>query len=90
MGDLIWYTRYSETMEPDRIGRWVRIMKYKEIVFAWISRMEINNKAFYSCKLYFPTLKNDTANDSKTFQNFEEAKKWCEDEFLNFKKFMNG
>ena len=85
-----WNSRYSDTMEPDKIGRWARIMKFKEVTFAWISRMEINNKIIYSCKLYFPTLKNDTANDFKTFSNFDEAKEWCENQFINFRIFMQN
>ena len=73
-----YFNRYSNTDLPDDMGRWARIAIFKNIRIAWISRLENKGKVIFSVSCHFPTMQNDTANEHKVFETFEEAK-----EFVN-------
>ena len=73
-----YFNRYSNTDLPDNMGRWARIAIFKNIRIAWISRLENKGKVIFSVSCHFPTMQNDTANEHKVFETFEEAK-----EFVN-------
>ena len=89
-----WGIRYSDTDEPDRFGRWARIMYLNSVPFAWVNRLDsiIGQAAEpvvrFSATLYFPTLMNDSARDHKLCLTFEEAKDLCETEFEKFVKLI--
>ena len=70
--------RYSQTDEPDEQGRWARTATYRNIRIAWISRVQTKDKIVFCASCHFPTMQNDTANEHKVFETFEEAK-----EFVN-------
>jgi len=69
-----YFNRYSDNDLPDDMGRWARIAVYRNIRIAWISRIENNGKVIFSVTCHFPTMQNDTANEHKVCNSFEEAK----------------
>ena len=68
--------RYSQTDEPDKQGRWARTATYKNIRIAWISKHLIKGKYTFCVTCHFPTMQNDTANESKVFFSLEDAKEF--------------
>ena len=52
--------RYSDTEEPDKHGRWTRIVYANNLQIAWISKIIIDDKNYYSVKDYFPSIHNDS------------------------------
>jgi len=85
--NLRWSCRYSDTMEPDKQGRWSRIMYVDNVPHAWINRLQSgNNLPIYSATLYFPTLCNDSARDHFINVDFEVVKAWCENELATYFK----
>ena len=51
--------RYSDSNLPDKHGRWARIVYANNFQIAWISKVWVENKFFYSVKDYFPSLHTD-------------------------------
>jgi hypothetical protein len=84
--DLRWVTRYSQTDEPDKHGRWARMMVLNDITHAWVSRIVSNNEVVYSASLKFPTLQNDTIHDHFFDKDFTVVKEWCEAELAKYIK----
>jgi hypothetical protein len=78
--------RYSDNDLPDSFGRWARIGKFKNITIAWISRVEFGENIVFLASCYFPTLPNDTANETKNFKTLEEAKEFIENRWEWFLK----
>lgn len=81
-----YFPKYSDTDLPDNMGRWARIVVYKNIRIAWINRLEVKNNIVFSVTCYFPTMENDMANEYKTFFNLDEAKDFVKERwewFLN-------
>jgi hypothetical protein len=73
--DLITYqSRYSDTDEPDDMGRWARKAYYRGVCIAWISRLEINGKIIFSVNTHFPLTGSDIPNKHDIANSFEEAK----------------
>ena len=64
---ITYQDRYSSTDEPDKMGRWARIGIYNNIRVSWISRVETKDKIVFCASCHFPTMQNDTANESKVF-----------------------
>ena len=89
-----WGIRYSDTDEPDRFGRWARIMYLNSVPFAWVNRLDgiIDSESSirFSATLYFPTLMNDSARDHRLCLTYEEAKDFCETEFEKFVKVIKS
>ena len=84
-----YFNRYSDTDLPDKMGRWARIGIYNKIRVSWISRVQTKDKIVFCASCHFPTMQNDTANEHKTFENFEEAKDFVSERwnwFLNATK----
>ena len=52
--------RYSDSNLPDKHGRWARIVYANNFQIAWISKVWIETKFFYSVNDYFPTLHTDS------------------------------
>lgn len=52
--------RYSDTNQPDKHGRWARIVYANNFQIAWISKVWIENKFFYSVNDYFPSAFTDS------------------------------
>lgn len=69
-----YFNRYSTTDLPDNMGRWARTATYRNIRIAWISRVQTKDKIVFCASCHFPTMQNDTANESKVFETFEQAK----------------
>jgi hypothetical protein len=76
--------RYSQTDEPDKQGRWARTATYKNIRVAWISKHIIQNSETFCVTLHFPTMNNDTANESKVFFSLEDAKEFVSERWNFF------
>ena len=79
--------RYSQTDEPDEQGRWARTATYRNIRIAWISKHFIKDKYTFCVNCHFPTMQNDTANESKVFFSLDEAKEFVSERW-NF--FLNA
>lgn len=73
-----YYNRYSQTDEPDNLGRWARLAVYKNVRIAWISRVIVKEKTTFIVSLHFPTMQNDTANEHKTFASLKNSKQFIE------------
>ena len=83
---LRWSCRYSDSMEPDKQGRWARIMYVDNVPHAWVTRLEFEGDIRYSARLYFPTLNNDGAHNHFLDADFEVVKSWCENELATYFK----
>jgi len=78
--------RYSSTDQPDKMGRWARTASYNNIRIAWITRLEVKGEVAFFVTCHFPTMQNDTANESESFESLEEAKGFVKERwewFLN-------
>ena len=51
--------RYSDSNQPDKHGRWARIVYANNFQIAWISKVWIETKFFYSVNDYFPSQHSD-------------------------------
>ena len=60
----------------DKQGRWARTATYRNIRIAWISKHLIKGKYTFCVTCHFPTMQNDTANESKVFFSLEDAKEF--------------
>lgn len=99
-----WLCRYSDTNTTDKMGRWARICYYNGFQIAWITGLNIEKVKkqdfrnerretevnMYSVFLYFPTSSNDGGGNGKTFKSLDEAKKYVEQIFLEFKQLINA
>lgn len=81
-----YFSRYSDTKLPDKMGRWARIAVYRNIRIAWIGRIE--NK--YSVTCHFPTMQNDTANEHKICSSLDEAKEFVKERWEWFLKAVSN
>ena len=80
--------RYSETNMPDKHGRWARIVYANNLQIAWISKVWIETKFFYSVTDYFPSVQNDSPCYSVVIdKSLEEV---IEDVKLRFNKFISN
>ena len=93
--DIRWDSRYSETMDDDKQGRWARIAyagdfkkgfhKGKPCTFelAWVKKvvMENDGDVKFSIKYNFPS------TGKMCFDTLEEAKKEVENRFKFFLQF---
>lgn len=85
--NLRWVNRYSQTSEPDKHGRWARAMYVDDVLYAWITRLDVDGDIRYSARLYFPTKAgNDSPHDNSIKRNFDEIKSWCEKEMAAYFK----
>jgi hypothetical protein len=87
---ITWMPRYSHTDEPDKFNRWARIM-YNELgcQVAWINRVDGNGIIKFSANLYFPTKhSSDTPFAHEKFDDFEDARNFCETAWKEFKKLI--
>ena len=84
--DLRWVNRYSQTDEPDKHGRWARMMVLNDITHAWVKRIEHEGVIMFSAILKFPTLQNDTIHDMFMDKDFNVVKDWCEAELAKYIK----
>lgn len=64
--------RYSDTDEPDDIGRWARIVFYKGLQIGWISKTKNNDRFLIAGT--FPTDGNDGSKYGDVAYSLEEAK----------------
>lgn len=95
-----WNIRYSDNEHTDDIGRWARIGYYNGLQIAWISgfvkqdempildhrRTGICNS--FHVSPFFPTSSQGIVGYEK-FDTIEEAKKYTEEMFNDFKKLIN-
>jgi hypothetical protein len=96
---FVWSTRYSDNEETDEMGRWSRICYFNGIQIAWINgfvkqdetpildhrRIGIVNS--FHVSPYFPTSSQGIVGYEK-FDTFEDAKKYVEELFNDFKKII--
>lgn len=81
-----YFNRYSDTHIPDKLNRWARIAVFKNIRIAWISKHINQGKEIYVATCHFPTMQNDTANESKVFYSLDEAKDFVSERWDFFLK----
>ena len=80
-----WKTRYSDTEESDKHGRWARLCFYNGLLIAWVSRIDhYNTGRIYSVHDFFPTTSNDMPEYCGTDNNFENIKKGIQERFNCF------
>ncbi len=96
---FVWLTRYSDTDENDKFGRWARICYYNGFMICWVSGYIVEDGKIlmdraqgtpnsFLASLNFPTSQNQSSATGK-FDTFEEAKKFTQEMFLDFKKLIN-
>ena len=77
--------RYSETNFPDKHGRWARVVYANNLQIAWISKVWIETKFFYSVHDYFPSIHNDSPCYSVVIdEELEEVIEQVKKRFGNF------
>jgi hypothetical protein len=74
--------RYSRTDEPDGHGRWARIVMYKDLRIAWISKITGISTDKYMCILSFPTSSGDLENF--VLESYKEAQDIVKDRWATF------
>ena len=96
-----WHIRYSDTENTDDIGRWARIGYYNGLHIAWINGYVKNDVMPFldhrrcgKCNSFcvsplFPTSSQGIVGYEK-FDTIEEAKKYVEEMFNDFKKIINN
>lgn len=92
-----WMSRYSETNESDKKGRWARICYYNGLRIANIAGYEVKNKQLIEGKIctpniffvdiFFPASSNEYYG-KEACKTEAEAKKWTEEMFEAFKKHI--
>lgn len=94
-----WHTRYSSDENTDDIGRWARIGYYNGLCIAWIDgfvkgenerldHKRIGEVDVFIVILHFPT-SSQQVSGSANFKNIDDAKKYVEEMFTDFKKIIN-
>jgi hypothetical protein len=89
MNEIEYHNRYSDTNGPDKQGRWARTATYKNIRIAWISKQIINGCESFLVTCHFPTMNNDTSNESKVVFNLEDAKSFVHERWNFFLNTVN-
>lgn len=84
--EITYIPRYSRTDNPDNMGRWARIAKYKGVQIAWVSRAKTDLGSNFLVSCNFPTMDNDTAKEHKVFDSFDDAKLFVEERWDWFTK----
>lgn len=80
-------TRYSETDEPDKNGRWARLVYYNNKLIAWIS-MDKNVPNYYLTRTFFPVHDNDMPLAHDHFETYQQAIEWVEYHWNQFYKSL--
>lgn len=95
-----WHIRYSQDDNTDDMGRFARIGYYNGLCIAWISGFvkqdeypNLDNRRVGKCNhfivaLHFPTSSEQVSGIEK-FDNIDDAKKYVEEMFTDFKKIIN-
>lgn len=82
-----WKHRYSETLEPDSAGRWVRLCFYGKYCVGYITQglicVEPEQKGF-TAGTNFPCNGFDNPFRKKVFEKYNDAEVWVEDMFNIF------
>lgn len=89
---ITWLTRYSDTMEDDKQGRWARVAYAGDInrltidskicywEIAWITKLIDSGKTYFAIQYKFPS------NEKHLFDSLDHAKMAVEDSFKWFLK----
>lgn len=101
---FFWATRYSDDSETDKMGRWARICYYNGFMVCWVTglvtdidtntgKKTATGKKVGVCDsffvhLLFPCSSNQGGYTEK-FDTLEDAKKYTESVFKDFKKLIN-
>lgn len=80
--------RYSDSNLPDKQGRWARIVYANDFQIAWISKVWIETKFFYSVHDYFPSIHNDSPCYSSVID--EEFEIVVEKIQVRFNRFLSN
>lgn len=95
-----WSIRYSQTDDTDDMGRWARIGYYNGLCISWINGFvkqgempKLDNRRIGKCNyfivtLYFP-ISSAQVSGCEKFDNIKDAKKYAEQMFISFKKFIS-
>ena len=93
---FIWVNRYSSTNDSDKMGRWARNLYFNSLrianvggydkISSHLNRKQLTPESFHA-HLYFPCSSNQ-GGDFKMVDSFDEAKKYCEEMFIDFKKHI--
>lgn len=93
-----WSIRYSSDENTDDMARWARIGYFNGFNIAWISgfvsggyekldHKRIGKVDFFIVTLHFPTSAQQESG-VKSFDNLEDAKKYTEEMFLDFRNLI--
>ncbi len=93
-----WHIRYSQDENTDDTGRWARIGYYNGLYISWITGLvkdeheKLDHRRtgkcdFFIVQLDFPVSSQQHAG-SCNFDNIEDAKKYVEEMFNDFKKII--
>jgi imidazoleglycerol phosphate synthase glutamine amidotransferase subunit HisH len=74
---------YSPNENADKQGRWARVVFYKKVVIAYITRPEQLHTYFVHS--YFPILETSHPLHTKSFADYKDAQEWIITEFEKFK-----
>lgn len=81
-------TRYSDTDEPDKDGRWARLVYYNGKLITWINKnTEIMD--LYLVNTYFPVYESDNPLAKEKFYSFDDAIEWLENAWNEFLLSIN-
>jgi hypothetical protein len=96
---FVWLTRYSEDSETDKMGRWARICYYNGFMICWVTGFVSDGKVVTGkkvgvCDLFFVHLlfpcSSNQGGYTEKFENLDDAKKYTESVFKDFKKLINN
>lgn len=98
-----WHPRYSFDENSDECGRWARVCYYNGLYIGWINgfvvdenkKIDFENRLIGKCNIFsasldFPTTSNQGGVGGKSFDSVEDAKKYVEEMFIDFKKIINS
>lgn len=96
-----WHIRYSQDENTDNVGRWARIGYYNGLYIAWINGFVANetmpileNGRCGKCNSFTVSLgfsiTSQQHSGGQRFDNIDDAKKYVEDIFNDFKKIINN
>lgn len=83
--EITYESRYSDTEEFDKQGRWARIAKVNDVQIAWISKVVVEGEIVFFVTCEFPTKKNSgTPRESVTRATEKGAKEFVKTTWEKF------
>ena len=83
--EITYESRYSDTEEFDKQGRWARVAKINGVQIAWINKVEVVGQTVFIVTCEFPTKKNSgTPRESVTRATEDGAKEFVKNTWDKF------